>query len=166
MYISLLTTTTDKKISNSLHMWLLKNGSSLPLPLKIFASEHLEYQDAIECFDTIIKSELHIVWNENKALDRTTLLCVLLAMLKQKPIIMLSPPTFNKNVDFFSKEATMNRLSKLIVSDIAILDQTDLNVLIKNVASQPVNYVLTKQEKILIKSHLRAYFRELLSKST
>jgi hypothetical protein len=124
------------------------------------------YSTTLEFYQRIPQTSVHIISNKHSPLDRFSTYSLLYAMLKKRAIILISPPAFKDDVDPFSKEVILNRLSKLIVSDISLLDQGDLRMIITNTAAAPVNYVLTKQETVLVKSHLRAYFRELLNKKT
>lgn len=87
---------------------------------------------------------------------------ILYAMTLGKPIVILDRLAFTQDVTMFAKNAILSRLGKMYLSNISMLDDGDLNVFINNIA-QPLNYVVTKHERILIRSQINGYLRNLLA---
>jgi hypothetical protein len=88
---------------------------------------------------------------------------LLIAVLESKPIIIDDVNTLLKLTPIV-REILMARLSKIYMYDIETLDDEDLLTLMRNVASEKVNYSLNKAQVILLKASLRAHFRRLLPK--
>ena len=123
-----------------------------------------EYTSVVTHYQNIARSNLHIVLNEYTPLGKNSAYEILYAMVTKKPIV-LSSPAFTHDVGLFEKELILNRLSKLMLCDLDILDENDRNILIKNlsITKKEINYVLTNHEIVLIRALLRSYFRALLS---
>lgn len=119
------------------------------------------YTKALYRYLHIRQADLHIV---SGRLTQQRLQEVLYAMTLGKPLVILDGPSFTGDVSAFAKAAVMSRLSKTYLSTITMLDDTELNTFLKNIA-QPVNYVITKHEQILIRSQINGHLRGLLTPS-
>lgn len=109
-----------------------------------------------------LSSDLFVIDNPTGEVDFLSSLFLLIAMVKRKPIIITHDLHFSKNTSLFVREVATKRLNKLLLCDLNQLDDVDMDQFITTVASQPVNYVLTKHEETILRSLIRLYFRQLL----
>jgi hypothetical protein len=129
--------------------------------ISLVTDPKLAYHVAIDNFDLIKQNDSYILFTSSEPITPDIALEIMYAMTLRKPVILLAPPIFSKDIDLFSREMIMNRLSKILVCDVQLLDQGDLHQFLHNAAREPMNYVITKHETALIKSRLKAYFRRL-----
>lgn len=128
----------------------------------ICAPRQMTYDDELQYYSSIAEASLHLICNKGNALDDRATREVLFAILRRKPVVLLHPPAFSADSPMFARELIMDRLSKFLICDLEMLDDTDLQSFLENSAAEPINYVLTKHETTLIRSLLRAHFRNLL----
>lgn len=136
-------------------------NSSLDLNLSPERGKQASYNDELAYYQAIKVSHAVII-RENSTIDTPLIHDLLFAMSQKKPICLPDVPTFSDNVTPFAKEVLMSRLSKTMLCDLNQLDNSDLKQFLGNIASQSINYVLTKHESTLIAAMLRKHFRQLL----
>jgi len=121
------------------------------------------YLEEVNLYQSIIAADMHIVCNRYNDLKNSDISEILFAMINRKPVVLLNFPIFAKDVNLFARDVIKNRLNKLLLCDITIFDRPDLQEFIRNATSQPINYMFTRHEEVLIRSRTRAHFRKLLS---
>jgi hypothetical protein len=120
------------------------------------------YGEELLFFQSIASSNFHLSANiVQREIDNKMAQQILYAMLKHKPVILIQPPTFSTNVNYFSRIVISSRLSKIIICDLRMLDLQDLQELLRNITSELANYTLTRHEDIIIRSYLKSYLRDL-----
>lgn len=122
-----------------------------------------KYEDQMNLYDCIARSSFHMVLNEG-VLDRETTLEILYAMTKDKAVVLSQPPKFSSNVSPFMREVLSSRMNKIKVGDLADLELAELSYLINGLPGD-VDYRLTDHESALIRSQVKAHFRELLEEA-
>lgn len=118
------------------------------------------YESQLNLFESIAMSSFHIVMNEG-ALTNDAGLQILYALIKNKPVIMLQEPTFEKSVDALTREIITSHITKLQVADLNDMEPAEISFLLKNLPEH-IDYQLTAHQEALIKSHVKAHFRSLL----
>lgn len=116
----------------------------------------------ISRYKLIHNCDICVVPNQNKALDPETSLQISYAMIERRPIIMHDVPTFDTAVNPFIKQFILNKLNKFFLLNFTVLEENELSSFIQSVMGAQ-NYVLTRNQVILIKAQMRAHFRELSS---
>jgi hypothetical protein len=127
--------------------------------------ESSTYADVVYCFEMIDQAKVLIIDNRlpsDGSINYSTALQIMFAMLRRKAIILFETPEFAKDVSRFIKEVIMNRMNKLLICPLPYLEPWEIDSFIASASSEEVNYVITKHDATLMKSHLRAYFRRLL----
>lgn len=119
-----------------------------------------KYEDQLNLYDAIARSSFHLVLNEG-ALNRETLLEVLYAMSKGKPVVFSHPPSFDATVTPFMSEVLDARLKQIKVGDLTSLELAELSYLI-NGLPQTIDYHFSDHETALVRSLIKAHFRKLL----
>lgn len=129
--------------------------------ISLVTDPKLIYHVALDNFDLIKQNDTYILYSHHVPITKEVALEIMYAMLNNKPIIMLHPPVFSKDIDLFSREAITKRINKIMICDLQVLSEDDLHTFLHNTAQDRVNYVVTKRETVQIKSRLKAYFRNL-----
>jgi hypothetical protein len=128
------------------------------------------YELFLDFYESIARSDFHIVCNEvgdsKGYLSEQMADELLYAMLKSKPVIMLHSPLFLEDVDIFAQQIIKRHMSRIVICDLTLLDREDICAFLGNVGERPVNYSLTNNEKAIIQSRGRGYFRQLLHQTT
>lgn len=124
-----------------------------------------DYTSQLDELERLRDCSVLVVANHNQtvAMDTCQALRLLAAMLWKRPIILTNTPVFTSSVPAFYKEIILKRLNKIVISDLYIFDEDDTAAVLNNVAGEPVNYVLTAHERVLIRAALRNYLAKLLS---
>lgn len=121
------------------------------------------YERAIAYYQAIATHDFHVVFNEHRQLqgyiDEKLAQEMLFAMLQRRPIMLLHMPQFQTDVDTFAREIIERHLRQIIVGNLPELDIVDTTYLLRNVASQPIWYMLNNRDSRLIANRIRAYFR-------
>lgn len=118
------------------------------------------YESELAFFESIAMSSFHLILNQ-EALTREQGLQVLYAMLKGRPVVLVEEPRFTSEVDAFTRETVTAHRAELKVEALPEMEPAELNYLLKNIETH-VEYSLSAHEEALIKSHVKAYFRDLL----
>lgn len=123
-----------------------------------------DYTAQLEELERLRDCSVLVVANHNQdiAMDMCQTLRLLAAMLWKRPIILTNTPNFASCVPAFYKEIILKRLNKIIISDLYVFDETDTAAILNNVAGEPVNYVLTAHERVLIRAAIKNYLAKLL----
>jgi hypothetical protein len=116
------------------------------------------YDKQLEFYDSIAKSSFHIVYNDG-IIDNEVGLQILYAMLKERPILMTGAPIFADDLNLFIRDTLKKHLQELHSINLPELELTELSLLLHKL--KKTNYSLSKNEKVLIQSRVRALFRDL-----
>lgn len=126
------------------------------------------YDVALAYYQDIARHDFHVVANEHDGLpgclDGNMAREMLYAMLQRRPIILLHAPLFQTDVDTFTREIIERQLQRIIICNVTALDMADALYLLRNVASQPVWYMLSNREKRIVTDRVRAYFRHFFER--
>jgi len=121
------------------------------------------YDMALAYYQAIAAHDFHIIFNERAGtigyLDSTLALEMLYAMVQHRPIVLLHSPVFQPDVDTFARDTIERHLNRIVIGNLSTLDIVDTVYLLRNVASQPIWYMLSNGDKRIIANHVRAYFR-------
>lgn len=123
-------------------------------------SAEYDYSRALENYLLIRSSSLVICSN---LINSEIALQLMFAMMEGKQIIIVDKPIFT-NVGIFEKDFILNRLNKVFIYSLAMLEPSDREGLLKDILStrELQNYVITKHEKVIARARIRKYFRDLL----
>jgi hypothetical protein len=86
---------------------------------------------------------------------------ILCGMLKQKSIVMLHAPVFDKDVDLFSQVLINSKLDKIYICDLLDLDTADARNFIHDISYKVINYSLNNHDVQQIKSRIRSHLHTL-----
>lgn len=120
------------------------------------------YNKELEFYDSISRSSFHIVYNDG-AIDNEIGLQILYAMLKERPILMTGAPVFSEDLSLFMRDTLKKHLQDFHSINLPELELTELSILLSKL--KPTSYSLSKNEKVLINSRVKALFRNLLTEA-
>lgn len=120
------------------------------------------YDTQLALYESIAQSPFHIVFNDG-AITEDVGRQILYALLKERPILMTGAPTFDTSLSPFAKDIIVKRINQFHSVLLPGLEQSEMNELIKRV--KPINYHLNENEKVLIRSRVKAHFRRLLEEA-
>lgn len=84
-------------------------------------------------------------------------------MLKERPILMTGAPVFSEDLSLFIRDTLKKHLHDFHSINLPELELTELSILLSKL--KPTSYSLSKNEKVLINSRVKALFRNLLSEA-
>lgn len=131
---------------------------------EILAAPAHSYIEEIDQFKQVKDAHSLIVDNNVSTKDALGLKClnyrILYAMLHDKPIVMFNPPENHGAISPWLERIIQNRLSKIIVCNISLLDKNDGSEFLKSISqTEKMNYTLTKGEQVLINAAIRSHFQ-------
>jgi hypothetical protein len=161
---------------NSMSAYTLKDllethGVSVVHPLAndlMFANDHAHYEGwspydtSLDYFESIADSSFHTVANSDGIIHGNTTLTIAYAISRNKPVILLAEPQLADDIDGGIARIIHEHGDKLIIADLIHLPSTELQEMLPRIA-KPVDYHLTSRERSLVRSEIRAYFRNLLT---
>lgn len=123
------------------------------------------YDFAFDEYMDIGNADCQLVCNEtpdrqgfiNKLMARE----ILCGMYKQKTIILLQIPTFDDDVDEYSKTLINTKLDKIYICDLLHLDAADAENFLRDTCCKTINYGLTNYDLVKIKGLIRSHLRKL-----
>jgi hypothetical protein len=121
-----------------------------------------QYHKELEFYDSITRSSFHIVYNDGP-IDNEIGLQILYAMLKERPILMTGAPVFADDLSLFIRDTLKKHLQDFHSINLPELELTELSILLSKL--KPTSYSLSKNEKVLINSRIKALFRNLLNEA-
>jgi hypothetical protein len=93
-------------------------------------------------------------------IDNQIALQINYAMLKNRPILMTVELLFSTNISLFLRDTIKKHVNRFHTVKLAELELTELSLLLGKL--KPMDYSLSKNERILINSGVRMHFRHLM----
>ena len=121
------------------------------------------YELTLNHYESIKGASLYIVFNAEGFIGEEVVQEIEFAMLKNKPVVMLRMPMFDKSVDLACRQILAEKIDKITICDITMLDDNDTRLFLEQSSSRAVNYHLTNNEIKDINRRLKSYFRELIA---
>jgi len=118
-----------------------------------------EYESELAFYESIAGSSFHIIYNDG-AIDDKIGSQILYAILKGRPIVMTGAPEFDKDISPYMKNLIQQHMPLFHSINLPELDLIELSHLLRKL--EATDYKLSTSQKILIKSHIKTHFRELL----
>jgi hypothetical protein len=118
-----------------------------------------QYDNELAFYKSIADSSFHIIYNDG-AIDEEIGTQILYAMLKNRPILMTGAPAFSDNLTPFIRDTIKKHFHDFHSMNLPELELTELSLLLQKL--KPLDYSLSKGEKILIRARVRSLFRHLL----
>jgi hypothetical protein len=116
------------------------------------------YDDEVTLYRTIAESPFLIIYGEH-LVNRELARHICYAMLKKRPILIIGSLKFSRDTMPFTRSVIAKRLHSFYAISLAELELTKLSLFLSKV--KPVDYSLSKHEKVLINACIKAHFRIL-----
>jgi hypothetical protein len=119
-----------------------------------------QYDNELAFYRSIADSSFHIIYNDG-AIDEEIGTQILYAMLKRRPILMTGAPVFASDLSLFTRDTIKKHFHDFHSMNLPELELTELSLLLSKL--KPMDYSLSKGEKVLINARVRSLFRKLLN---
>jgi hypothetical protein len=120
------------------------------------------YDNELAFYRSIADSPFHIVYNDGE-IDNEIGSQIVYAMLKNRPILMTGKPVFSISLTPMIREILEKRMHYIHSINLPELELAELSLLLAKL--KPVDYCLSKGEKVLVNARIKAHFRDLLKES-
>jgi len=138
---------------------------SVDEPSFYVSDEHLawrHYDKELALYEAIASSPFHIVFNDGEITEDIGRQ-VLYAMAKSCPILMTGVPTFASTLSPFTRDIIVAHMPQFHSISLPHLEPQEMKSLINDITTR--DYGLTKNERTLIQSRVKAHFRKLLDQA-
>ena len=108
------------------------------------------------------ESSFHIIYNDGSIDDKIGSQ-ILYAILKGRPIVMTGAPDFDDSISPYMKSIIEQHMPLFHSINLPELDLIELSHLLRKL--EATDYKLSTSQKILIKSHIKTHFRDLLDEA-
>lgn len=124
------------------------------------------YEMTVELLGAIGRSSFHTVVNSNNLVTREMSVQMLQAIRHNRPILMSNLPDFADDVPTYTRQLITSKLHKFTFCDLARTDATKLRIILRRLPRPTdVDYQLDIRDSILIRAHIGAYLRDVVSKT-
>jgi hypothetical protein len=120
------------------------------------------YDNEFLFYKSIASSSFHIVYSDEPITNQVALQ-IIYAMSKNRPILMTGKLTFASTTIPFMRETITKHAQHFHRVKLAELELTELSILLSKL--KPIDYSLSRNEKVLIKAGVKMHFRHLIERA-
>lgn len=118
-----------------------------------------QYDQELHFYKSIADSPFHTMYNDGP-IDNQIALQINYAMLKNRPILMTGELLFSPKINLFLRNTITKHAHRFHAVKLAELELTELSLLLSRL--KPMDYSLSKSERVLINAGVRMHFRHLV----
>ena len=120
------------------------------------------YDYDLHFYKSIASSPFHIIYSD-QPINNQIGLQIVYAMLKNRPILITGEPNFSPSVLPFIHGIITKHAHQFNSVKLAELELTELSILLSKL--KPIDYSLSKSEKVLINAGVKMHFRHLMERA-